>query len=90
MRLEIHPLIEQLNRVTGETDRGDEGRSELAPGLPEVDRLQKIPGVGTITALGLALPSDELRRFRRNRKIAPLFGLRPTVRETSDTSHIVT
>jgi transposase len=44
---------------------------------PEVTRLKKIKGVGTLIALTFVLTVDDPHRFRRSREVGPYLGLRP-------------
>jgi len=83
----IEPLLEQLDLLTGEIERRDEELTRIASGIPEVDHLCEIPGVGVIVALSFVLTVDDPERFRHSRDIAAFFGLRPAMRESGSISH---
>ena len=87
LREVIEPLLEQIDLVTGEIARCDERLEKVAAGLPEVEHLRQIPGVGAIVALFFVLSVDDPERFRRSRDVAAFFGLRPSIRESGGASH---
>lgn len=87
LRQVIKPLLNELELVTGEIERCDEGLAELARELPEVERLRQVPGVGPITALYFVLSIDDPHRFRRSRDVAAFLGLRPSIRASGGVSH---
>jgi transposase len=49
----------------------------LASGMPDVELLQTIPGVGLITATALVALVTDIRRFRSGRHFASFLGLTP-------------
>jgi transposase len=52
---------------------------------PEVGRLKKIKGVGTLIALTFVLTVDDPHRFRRSRDVGCYLGLRPGRRNSGNT-----
>jgi len=87
LRAPIEPLLEQLDLLSGEIRRRNEHLEEMVQGLPEVDHLRKIPGVGVVVATYFVLTIDDPNRFRNSRDVASFFGLRPSMRESASVSH---
>jgi len=83
----IAPLLEQLDLLSAEIGRRDEELARVAGGMPEVELLEAIPGVGVIVALYFVLTIEDPERFRHSRDVAAFFGLRPTMRESGSVSH---
>ena len=60
-----------------------EGRlRECLPGLPEVDLLRTLPGVGILLATVIALEVGDVRRFSRAERLAAYAGTTPRVYKT--------
>lgn len=87
LRRVIEPLLEQLDLVSGEIARRDEEISEMAQEMETVKRLQQIPGVGPLTALYFVFSIEDPHRFGKSRDVAAFFGLRPSMRESGNSSH---
>jgi len=87
LRAVIEPLLEQLDLLSGEIQRRDEHLEEIAKGLPEVEHLREIPGVGPVVATYFVLTIDDPDRFKNSRDVASFFGLRPTMRESALITH---
>ena len=83
----IRPLLTQLELINEEIERIEEKLNTIACGLPEVDHLRCIPGVGLLTALCFVLSIEDPERFRRSRELPAFFGLRPSVRGSGDVKH---
>jgi transposase len=77
LRRMIEPLLEQLDLLSGEIARRDSDLDEMAKGMPVVEQLRGVPGVGVIVALYFVLTVDDPDRFRNSREVAAFFGLRP-------------
>jgi transposase len=87
LRRMIEPLLEQLDLLSGEIARRDSDLEEMAKGMPVVEQLRGVPGVGVIVALYFVLTVDDPDRFRNSREVAAFFGLRPAIRESALMSH---
>lgn len=70
----ICATIEQLNEQIKQYDKRIE---ELGKAHPCVAAMKQICGVGTLTALAMALTLDEAGRFRRSRDVGAYLGLVP-------------
>lgn len=87
LRKTIQPLLTQLELITEEIERIEKTLESIAEGIPEVNHLRRIPGVGLLVALYFVLSIDDPERFHRSRDVAAFFGLRPSVRGSSDVKH---
>ena len=79
----LKPLLEgisALSRSIGEYDRQLERLA--AERYPETERLKKVRGVGTLTALAFILVLEHPSRFRRSRQVGAYLGLRPGRRDS--------
>lgn len=74
MILEIKVLEERIDEV-------EKQMRQLAKRMPEVERLQTIPGIGLITASALVAVLGDVERFPTARHLASFLGLTP--KETS-------
>jgi len=60
----------------------------LARQLPDVKRLQTVPGVGLLTATALVALVGDIRRFRSGRHFASFLGLTPKEHSSGDRRHL--
>lgn len=74
----IDDLTEKIERLNGRVEA-------RANGIPEVELLETIPGVGTLTSLQVHAELGEVDRFDRAVEVVSYAGLDPTVRESGDT-----
>lgn len=68
---EVETLNQRIAEYSSQIERIAEDQ------YPEVARLTKIKGVGTLIALTFVLTVDDPYRFRQSREIGPYLGLRP-------------
>jgi transposase len=78
----FRPLLEGTFKVIAELSRQIEAYDEQVEQMareqhPEVARLCKISGVGTLTALTYVLTLADPKRFAHSRDVGPYLGLRP-------------
>ena len=77
MRPALVPLLEELGAIHQRIKKLDETVAKIAQGYPAVERLTRVDGVGTLTALAFALSIDDPRRFKKSRDVGPFVGLCP-------------
>lgn len=87
LRTAIQPLLDQIEAISEEIERIEKKLETIAEGIPEVNHLRRIPGVGLLVALYFVLSIDDPERFHRSRDVADFFGLRPTVRGSGEVLH---
>jgi transposase len=86
VRAMAEPLLEAIERLTKsirEYDRQLETIAEVEHG-ETTQRLQQVPGVGTLTALALVLAVEDPRRFRDGRQMASYLGLTPRIAQSGE------
>jgi len=85
LRTGLSPLIEMIEELTKRI-RVCDGQVEqlVRDRYPEADRLRRIPGVGSITALAFLLLIEDPKRFEESREVGAYFGLVPRLDESSD------
>lgn len=81
----VKPLLDEIATLT-ERIRGLEKEITrmIEQEYPEAQHLQKIPGVGPLTALSFVLVIERQTRFRRARDIGPFLGLTPKRDQSGD------
>lgn len=80
----VIPLVEAIDGMTTqilETEKTIDGHARDNQEL--VERLVKIPGVGTLTAVAFASHIEDPRRFTHASQISGYFGLAPWVNESA-------
>jgi transposase len=77
----LEPLVRSIATTSEQIAVLEEKIHKLA-NIPEIKRLQRVPGVGPNTALAFALGVEDPSRFRRSRDVAAYFGLLPAVRSS--------
>ncbi len=80
----LAPLVATIGELTAQLRAYDQQVAQLAAGYPEVARLQQVPGVGPLTALGFVLLVDDPARFATRRDVGAYFGLVPRLDSSSD------
>jgi len=74
----VLPLLEVLDATSAQIAALDRAIDALlASGYPEAARLQQIPGVGPVTALGFRLAIGDHARFENPRDVGAYLGLVP-------------
>ena len=53
---------------------------------PEVERIEQVKGVGTLTALAFLLTIEDPTRFKKSRDVGPYFGLVPRQDQSGDSN----
>ena len=82
LRTALTGLLEQIDAISGEIAGYDQKIGALAPGHPELARLESIPGVGRLTAMTFVLTLGRAERFAHSRDVAGFLGLRPKQRQS--------
>ena len=80
-------LVSLIGILTEQIRALDRRIEELGRGhYPVAGTLQRVPGVGPITALGFVLTIDDPHRFPNSRKVGAYLGLRPRQRDSGERS----
>jgi transposase len=82
LRLLLSGLLEQIDALSRQMAECDRQVGELADRHPELERLESIPGVGTLTAMTFVLTLGRAERFAHSRDVAGFLGLRPRQRQS--------
>lgn len=82
----LQPLLETIAHLSESITELDAQLTRVAEEQPVVERLRSIPGVGVLTALYFVLCIDDPTRFKKSRDVGPYLGLRPKLRESSQSS----
>jgi transposase len=86
IRTVVGPLLEEVETLNQRIAEYDSQIEKIAQEhYPEVGRLKKIKGVGTLIALTFVLTVDDPHRFRRSRDVGCYLGLRPGRRTSGNT-----
>ena len=78
MLAEIKSLSERIREYDQQIEQIGKQR------YPEIELLEQVHGVGTLTALTYVLTVEDPHRFRRSRDAGAYFGLRPRRRESGN------
>lgn len=76
---ELAPYYELADQAEEHVDALQRRIEREARGIPEVERLQTIPGIGTLTALALHVEIQSVDRFPNAEVVVSYFGLDPVV-----------
>jgi transposase len=79
----LAPLVATIGELTARIRSYDQQVAQLAAGYPETTPLQRVPGVGPLTALGYVLLVDDPARFTIRRDVGAYFGLVPRLDSSS-------
>jgi transposase len=82
-----HGLAE-IEQLEERIDLAEKTLASLARHLPDVERLQTIPGVGPLTSTALVAFVGDVRRFPSARRFASYLGLTPRERSTGKTRRL--
>jgi transposase len=86
IRTVVGPLLEEVETLNQRIAEYNSQIERIAQEhYPEVGRLKKINGVGTLIALTFVLTVDDPHRFRRSRDVGCYLGLRPGRRNSGNT-----
>ncbi len=77
LRATLAALCDEIRTIEHRLRDLDRQLAALAAQLPEVERLQTIPGIGLLTATALVACVGDVRRFRSCRHFASYLGLTP-------------
>ncbi len=81
--LALGPVVETIGALTRRIRHIDREIERIARDrYPEVARLTRVRGVGTLTALAFVLTLEDPHRFRRSREVGPYLGLVPARAES--------
>jgi transposase len=78
----VDAALRQIDFLTGEITKLEQGIAQFAVGSPEALRLMTIPGVGLITAVAFLAQVGEIDRFNNPRDLVGYLGLDPKVRQS--------
>jgi transposase len=81
----LAPLLEQIASLTKQIHSADQQVEQLTKTkYPEATALQKVPGVGPLTALTFVLTIGDEKRFSRSRDVGCYLGLRPRQQQSGE------
>lgn len=78
----LEAVLQQIDELSRQIRSCDQRIHELAAGHPELQRLESIPGVETLTAMTFVLTLGNAQRFAHSRDVAGYLGLRPRQRQS--------
>lgn len=81
---DLAPVMKALLAINESIAECEDTVEELAKGSEVARRLQTVPGVGPITALGFASRIDDPARFKDADQVASYFGLVPIERSSGE------
>lgn len=83
--LALGPVVEMIGELTRRIRDADRQIEQIASDrYPEVARLTRVRGVGTLTALAFVLTLEDPHRFRRSRTVGAYLGLVPARAESGE------
>jgi transposase len=81
----LAPLLEQIASLSKQIHSADQQVAQLTKAkYPEAASLQKVPGVGPLTALTFVLTIGDEKRFSRSRDVGCYLGLRPRQQQSGE------
>jgi transposase len=83
----VNPLMASVGSPTEQIEALNQQVEEMAQADPVSQRLQSIPGVGALTAVGYVACLEDPTRFHRSREVGPYLGLRPRLRQSGGMRH---
>lgn len=85
LRPALVPLLEELGTIHLHIKALDKTiQDDIAPRYPQVERLQQVDGVGTLTSLAYVLSIGDQSRFKKSRDVGPFVGLCPRKHSSGD------
>ena len=83
----ILPLVAHVHELDGTLDALDAEMTVIAANHPIARRLDRVAGVGPITALAFVTAIDNPKRFENARQVASYFGFVPSERSSGEKQH---
>lgn len=80
----LETYLETIDELTEKIESLSDEIETRAEEIPEVKRLETIPGVGALTALQIYAEIGEIERFERAAELVSYAGVDPSVRESAD------
>jgi transposase len=80
----LETYLETVDELTEKIESLSDEIEARATEIPEVQLLETIPGVGSLTALQIHAEIGEIERFERAAELVSYAGLDPSVRESAD------
>jgi transposase len=81
----VQEILEAIGTLTAKIKSLDEKIEKLSRDrYPETARLQRVPGVGPITALAFVLVLEDPKRFARSRTVGAYLGLTPKQHDSGE------
>ena len=78
----VTPLVETVRSLSEQIKAFDGWVEQAASAYPEVERLKKNDGVGTLSALAFVLCLEDPTRFADSRQVGAYLGFRPRLRQS--------
>jgi len=83
----VAPLVATALELDEKVRALDHEVIQAGRAFPEVERFQRVPGIGPLVALSFVLCIEDPGRFRGSRDIPSFLGLQPRMRESAERSH---
>jgi transposase len=81
----LHPILDHIAILTQQIYAYDRQIEKLCRDrYPETKSLQKVSGVGPLTALAFVLTLEDPKRFRKSREVGPCLGLVPKLDQSGE------
>lgn len=85
---ELAALYDLIDQLDDHIDALEKDVNREARGIPEVQRLRSIPGIGALTGLALHVEIQDINRFPNAEALVSYFGLDPVIEQSgSDRWH---
>lgn len=81
---ELAPLYELIDDLDEHINALETNVKREARGIPEVDRLRSIPGIGALTGLALHVEIQDINRFHNAEALVSYFGLDPVIKQSGN------
>jgi transposase len=85
LRLALGPLVELIEKLTGEIRAYDKKIEALCKHYPAAELLMSTPSIGPITAMAFLLTLEFPERFENSRNVPAHLGLTPRRDQSGDT-----
>lgn len=84
LRATVSPLLETIDELTARIREADRQLAARAQSDAVVQRLQSVPGIGPVTALGFVAAVDDAGRFESAHRLESYLGLVPGERSSGE------
>jgi transposase len=84
VREALQELLREIRALEERVQGIDQRLTTIAASHPTADRLQRIPGIGLVTATGLLATVPDIHAFRTGRRFASWLGLTPSERSSGE------